>query len=414
MKTLKIQYLALLILTLIIASCNMSKKIKTIVEITPKVSVTSDEDIIFPEDALNNALINYSSNNKQYNIAKDKIIAQPICVKGVIYVLNDKGLITAFSKDNRKTLWLSNISDNSQQIYASGGIMHHNGKLYITNGSKHLVVVDAANGYELFRKAFPDIIKIKPVKLDEEHVIVQTVSNQLFVYNINQFTIKWQHEGLPSTLVYSYHVAPVVYDKQIFVNYNSGYFAALDKDNGNEQWFFNLSDDYDVSTPNLNPTTLITDPILDEQDLYIATSSNKIIKLNRTDGSVIWETNAFGIESISLISNNLFATNNANQVFALSLINGQVKWVSNLFDYDNKLLKNAIDFLPPFVVVNADKTKSLLVIGDNGKAYYFSFDDGVLKNEPTVINIINNVLYTMFSCCGDLYLVTNNAIVFPM
>lgn len=408
--------IAILLLPFLLTACDglSSKKVKNIVEMTPKLSIESNEPIQLDSNLIKNSTYQDTLKYKAYNISKHKIISKPVFAKGIVYSVDSRGIINAFSKKEKKILWSYNTTSKSSDANCiGGGITYNNGKLYITNGSRFLIIL-SDKGHEIVRKEFPDIIRTKPVMLSDNLILIQTVSNQFFAYDIDHSNFVWQHEGMTETLSYSTHISPVVYKNRVLANYTSGQIFSLNAKTGQEEWSLNLSSEQDVSLPNFEPSLVLCDPIVDDSNIYIASSTSKLIKFDLLTGAIKWQIRASDIQSMSLYGNNIFITNNAMQVASINSIDGKVVWVADLeLQKEGKKSKvKATSFLPPFIA-KVNNGWALNVIANNGGMYSFHADSsGYLTTLPIVTKIVKNIQYKGVTCCGDSFLVTEKQIAF--
>ena len=406
--------ISLLLPFIILSACNGlgPKRTKNIVELTPKLSLQSNEPIYINASSDIYAFNFNMLKNKQYSFAKNRTITEPVFVGDTIYTLDVKSNVSAFSIEQNKIIWSYNLSRSTKDNYLGGGILHYNGKLYATYGSRTLVVLDAKSGYEIIRKKLPDIIRTKPVMLNDSTVLVQTISNQTIALNAETLKAVWEHEGLSEVLSASYFVTPIVHQDSVIITYNSGQIFALNTKNGEVKWNVDFANFDRVAIPNFEEASILCLPIYDNKNLYIATELGKLIKLNLDTGAVIWKVDAEDIQSLSLIGNSLFATNNARQIAAFNPETGLVKFVADLNDgKDPKKLKSAI-FLAPFIAED-NVGKSLNIISANGILYSFNLDDtGHLNIIPNIVKIVRNIRHYDLTPNNDLYFSTDRKIIF--
>lgn len=409
------QLLTIFFLSSILVSCGLgSSRTKDITEFTSKLSVETSE--VIQIDARVDHLKPEMLNAKEYAMASHKIIAPPIFYNNIIYTIDMRGNVSAFSTTTRSIIWSYNISTNKNDHYVGGGILYHNGKLYVTYGSRFLVILESSSGHEIIRKELPDIIRIEPVLMDNHHILVQTITNQLLVMNIDNLNFVWQHEGTFETLTTSYHVAPIVQNNHnshnglIIVNYNSGQILALNF-KGEILWSHDLSgDQQDMGLPNFEAISILCKPIVSNQSLYIA-NSTQLIKLNILDGKILWQRKAEDIQSMTLSGNSLFITNNAGQVGVISTESGKVKFVANLSPAHSKKPK-ASSFLPP-LINKLGNDWNLNIISNNGQLYSFQRDaNGNLGEYPQITKVPSKIEYYGQTMDQRLYFITDKKIIF--
>lgn len=408
------QKLIIFLLPFLLCSCSYfgAKKNKNIVELTPKMLLETDEAILLESSNKPLMFDPEMFKNKEFNIAKHKIIAKPVFSKGVVYTIDANGTVSAFSIKNKTVLWSHNVSSNQGNQYIGGGILCSDGKIYVTYGSRFLVVLNSDSGNEIIRKEMPDIVRTAPVLVNNQVIVVQTISNQVFAIDINNLNLVWQHEGFFETLSSSYHVAPIVESGKVIVNYNSGQIFALDAKNGQVLWGDDLSSKQDIGIPNYDTASILCEPVINYPYLYLANSAGKIVKFDINNGNVVWKTKAEDIQSLTLSGNSLFATNNALQFVAISTNSGKVKFVSDIKDdLQNKKIK-ANSFLPPVISKTSSGDWSANIISSAGELYSFRLEgDGKIASAPLITKIPKKILYSGTTCCKNIYFITEKNII---
>ncbi len=409
------QRLIIFLLPFLLTSCGLgAKKIKNIVELTPRLSVESNETIQIDSAVKINIFSPEQLQNKEYTVAKYKIISEPVFNKAVAYTIDTKGNISAFSMKDKSIMWSYNISTNKSDYYVGGGILCHNDKLYVTYGSRFLVVLDSRSGHEIIRKELPDITRVKPVLINNYTIVVQTVTNQILAINIDNLNFVWQHEGVVETLSSSYHVSPIVQNNHIIVNYNSGQILALEAASGQVLWTNDLSSHQEIGLPNFEAASILCKPIVNNSHIYIANSAGKIVKLDIMTGNILWQTKAYDVQSMLLAGNSLFITNNAGQIAAISTDFGKVKFVADLNDGKDIKKVKASSFLTPIIGKVAEAEEwNLNIISTKGELYSFQSDvNGNLSTTPQIAKITKNIEYHGKTCCGSMYFATDKKIMF--
>ena len=410
-----------LILPLIfISSCDHigSSRTKNLIDLTPKLTVDGSD----PSFKLTSGREDISSNpgSKSYLISKEIIISKPAIAKDTVYSVDRKGNVVAFSLTEKKRKWTTNIAEGlMDRNFNGGGVLYSNGKLYITKGSRYLIVLDALTGHESIRKEFPDIIRTKPVMAGENTLIVQTASNQLLGYNVDSSNFIWMHEGGIETISAANHVHPTIYDDFVLASYSSGEIVYLNTKTGDEKWHYSLANiTAEATLPSFQAAVIITQPIIKDNFAYFASSNGKIIKLDLTNGMPVWVKAADDVLSMSMHENTLLVTNNARQIAAINTNNAKITWVGDLISKSERSKRKPKPtlFQPPFVAKDGDSW-AISVVASNGQMYKFIADDmGKLPTSPTILSVSSGrsgILYSWISCCHDkIYLISSRKIVF--
>lgn len=418
-----------------------SSRIKNLVDLTPPLQVEDTSPVIF-KDARDEVAADESA---RYTLSKKTVIAKPAVAKKVFYSLEESGFLNAFSLKENKTLWRTDVRGaRYERHFIDGGVLYSNGKLYVTNGTRYLIVVDAETGIEEFRKEFSDLIRVKPVMTAKEDLLIQTVDNKLYSVNSNDFQVKWVHEGGLQNINISNYIHPTIFKEHIIVSYTNGDVFCLDLATGNGKWRYRLAGRDDIGMPEFVPTTIQTQPVIDGNFMYFATSKNKLIKFNIYSGSPSWTRDAHDVQTLSMHEKYLLLTNNARQVAVIDSDSSKVLWLGNLISEEDKAKRKrkTAKFMDPFVTKYNDRF-SINVAANNGEFYKFTSGQDVINTEyseavnddadqnqateqmqldplssrdfpvwPVIESIYKGAAYQWFSCCdGSHYVIADKYLV---
>lgn len=353
-----------------------------------------------------------------YKLFKSRIKTAPCFVKGIMYSIDIKGIVYAYSTKDKKVLWQSEsiINDASNKNPCIGGIVCINNKLYITNNTRYVTVLDAISGDKIFYKKYPDIIKSTPVIIKDK-LLLQTVSNQLITCDIETLEFIWTHKGETAIISTQSHASPLVYNNNVIVSYTSGEIVYIDVDSGKEKWCYNLTDSTTGGIVNNNkPFVISTVPEVSGAYAYLSTSNGKVIKMDLDNGSPAWIKDIDGVHSLSLIGRYILITNNITQhVSILSTHNGNTLWVGYLSSKRYPVNKN-VSLYKAFLLKHVNNSFSINVIASDGNCYQFRPNKlGYISSEARVIQLTRKHVqhYWISECCvSRLYLITRNGVLY--
>lgn len=392
-----------------------SSRIKNLIDLTPPLSVDHDKRVIFDHKELASQTASVDTAKvKLINFASTDIISEPAVAKKVFYAVEKSGFVSAYSLKDNKKLWRTNIKgDIVDRFFIGGGILYSDDKLYVTFGTRYLVVLDAATGIEEFRKEFADIIRIKPVMAENNKLLVQTVSNKLYAINAKNYNTIWAHEEGLQTINIGEYIHPILFENAVIASFSTGELLALNLDNGKPLWRYFVANHDNVTTPGFVPATIQTQPIIHNDSMYFATGNGKLVRIYLYTGLPVWLKEAHDILSMSLYGDKLFVTNNARQIAAIDANNGEINWVGNLITEEIKQKKKikTVKFTEPFVQ-KIDDSYEINVAANNGELYSFRPNEsGKLPIWPETISITKGVRYLWPSCCdGRIHFITNRAV----
>jgi outer membrane protein assembly factor BamB len=405
------------LLPMLLTSCNHIGKtnVKNLIDLTERLEVETSDSLQVKGGVKHAVSVNKT---KSYQLAKNAIIGQPAIAQNVIYSVDGKGYVSAFSLKTKKILWSTDLAKGHlDRGYNIGSVLYSNEKLYVVNGSRYLVILDANNGHEIIRKEFPDIVRIRPVMVNDRLLIVQTISNQLIAYDVKSSKFVWAIEGGLETISTRNSIYPTIHNGYVLASFSSGEVIFADAKTGEQKWRYNLMAERDVASPSFEPSVIVTEPIISGNYVYFATSSGDVVKMDVDNGAPSWTKQIYDVQSMNLVGDSLFVTTNARQIAGLSAHNGKISWVGNLISQKERSAKkvNVTAFQTPFVTeIDQGKGFAVNVIASNGELYQFNSDsEGKLPENPKIIKIEKNMRYHWISCCsGELYLIGDSHIRF--
>jgi outer membrane protein assembly factor BamB len=172
------------------------------------------------------------------DLAKDRIVAAPVQVDGVVYVATADNLLLALNAETGVELWrfAAEFSIWAKPTY-------HDGTLFIASLDRHLYAVDATDGSQKWAAELSGAMSAQAV--------------------IN----------VDDNLVYA-----ASYDREVH---------ALDMDSGDEVWVVQATD------------WIWSAPALANGTLYFGDSSGNVFAVDATDGSVLWES---GVHTMNMVA----------------------------------------------------------------------------------------------------------------
>ncbi len=402
-----INKIVLLFTAFLLVSCDQfgSSHIANIVDLTKKVKVEEPASVLFLSKAETD-IINYGK-SEYFKVSNHSITAEPLVAKKIVYSINKNGDVTAYSIKNKKVLWKTNIAKNpAEDDFTAGGIAMQDGRLYVTNGTKYLTILNSETGLEIFNKAFPDIIRLKPIIDTYGNLLIQTQSNYTYSLDAHNYKINWEHESGLGLMTTGSYISASLHDNMVIICYTSGEITALKAKSGEPIWRYNLNNNFDLSIQGYSAAVVNTQPIIYDDYMYITTGNGRLIKLSTKNGMEVFNRNFEDIQSFSLYQDKLIVTNNARQVFALSSNNGIVRWVGNLITEKERAKKKVLPskFLKPFVSVKNNET-IISVPSDDGMLYRFNLNEYAKSGSevwPSEVKpILKDARYIWRSCCNN-------------
>lgn len=271
----------------------------------------------------------------------------PIIVNGKIFILYANQLI-AFNEHDLKQLWSANLmmknEKQSAKAYIGGGLNYHNGRLYVTLGSKDLMVVDTKDGHIIWHKELTNISRSTPIAHNDK-LFVLTIDNKLYVLNLSDGKTLWFKEGvIPNEDVAIFGSSSLnIAQDTLLVPHSSGQLQAIDINNGEDKWIVNLSYDkiigLDYSISDIDIT-----PVVQNDIVYAASSTGNLLAINLHTGRMQWQSKIKNIKNIWVANDFTYVLTFDNSILAVYNKTGKVKWSKNLYNIaENKSQENSFN-----------------------------------------------------------------------
>jgi len=333
------------LLFLALSSCTSKGKLKNPVDFTPRIIVGNviydyklDEPISINKWLSNtgnpeNITLDQFKQFDSFSILENNIACDPIIIDESecnMYVLDQSSFIYKIGcNTNPKALWKYKLLQDKTKYYG-GAISLHNDKLYITNGSRYVFIINATNGEYILEKKLPDIVLAKPL-VDKNIIYLQDVSNNIYALNETNGDFVWQNRSnIGEMLINQFDRQLWLYKDEIISLSSNGMLQSLNKLNGSRLWQIELFNNKD-NDEHVVIRDFSNKGCLFENSLYVSNSDGYLYNIDVRNGSIIYKVKIANVQTISKNGNLIIVTNSANQVIALDPKNGKFIWSTDLF-----------------------------------------------------------------------------------
>ena len=309
------------------------------------------------------------------------LTAEPVVVDKTIFTLDSEALLSAFSTETGKTMWLRYVgSEKDDDPVIGGGIAYGGGRLYVTNGYNELLAVNPQNGKIFWRVKIPAPSRAAPTIIDNR-IYVTTLDNRLLALNETDGSIIWQHQALTESAGIVGAASPAANRDIVIAAFSSGELTALRVENGSVAWSDNLA-----NLQRLGGLSGLSDirglPVIDKGMVIAISFSDKLVAIDERTGTRIWQREIGGAETPWLAGNHLFVVTNENELVALGRDKGAIRWVTKLPSFKDPEDKDDPLFWTGPLLAGG----RLIVAGNDGRILEFDPDNGKKVGEWNVGN----------------------------
>lgn len=333
---------------------------------------------------------------------EEPLYPNPIVAGNVVYAMDSRGYVTAHVANDIGTIkWTSkSLVGEDEPDVLGGGLAFDGGRIYGTSGRGAIVALDAATGKELWKKTLGIPLRAAP-KVAGGKVYALSVDNQLFALNAADGASLWSHRGINENSGFLASISPALTDSIAVVGYSSGELHGLDTNSGQDVWTDSLIRSHRTSATG-GFFGIGGNPIVKDDVVYAAGSNGYLAAISLLNGRRIWEADVSSLNTPWISGDYLYLISTSNQLVCLQRTDGRVRWVAQLPRFeDEEKHKHPLVWRGPIMA-----NDQLLIAGINGQMLVITPKDGSML---ATVEIPEDVTDAPIVAGGRLYLLTQNA-----
>ncbi|MES2444170.1 MAG: PQQ-binding-like beta-propeller repeat protein [Pseudomonadota bacterium] len=327
-----------------------------------------------------------------------RLAAAPVVAGNKLYVMDTVGTVHAFAADTGASLWtVSTVKDKeNKQARFGGGASVEGERVYATNGLGDVVALDVANGNEMWRARPGGPLRGSP-SIANGQIYVVTQDNQLFALDQADGKVVWTISASVETQGVFGVAAPASAQGTIVAGFSSGELNAYRYENGRSLWADVLSRS-SISTSVSSLSDIDAEPVIDQGRVYAVGQGGRMVSMEITSGTRMWEQNIAGISTPWIAGEWLFVVTDDARLLCLARGSGKVRWIAQLKHFHNEKKKTGPVMWAGPVLASG---RLLLVNSDGGIVSISPADGSVTSTVETKGNIslapvvANNMLYVL-------------------
>lgn len=325
---------------------------------------------------------------------RDIIMAAPVVNQDRVFVMDSRGLVSAFELKRGKRLWENNLKAKiggfKETKSRASGLAVDDNVLYATTGFGGVFAMDAATGKSIWRRIMESPIRIAPT-VTADMLLVQTVDNTIYALDKRNGKELWKFGVAHEDTVIAGGASPA-YDAEenaVIAGFSNGEIVVLNATVGTPLWSSMLVANKQVSS-STEINTIGASPIVENGTIYAISNSNSMLALDMRSGDKLWEKEIGSMQNMLLAGSYLFVISNKNILYAVEKTTGDIIWSLDvqayLDDEDNN--KSIIYPAPPLMLNNY-----ILLAFSNGKVLKIDALGGTVKAKTDLgVDISNGLI----------------------
>lgn len=240
-----------------------------------------------------------------------------------IFAADAQGLVMALNANTGNREWRVELDTP-----ISSALTAIAGQVYLGTRNGEVIALDQRDGSVSWRSRVSSEVLAAP-QANQQLLVVQSVDGQITALDRANGQERWVYTSSQPALTLRGTGTPMVIDPVTFVGLANGRLATLDNRSGQPLW------DMQIATPSGRSEVerlvdIAGQPLITPDGRLFVTSYNgRVVALEATRGSVLWESNLSSRHSPLMVGNYLYVVTDDSHLVALDAENGQEIWRNN-------------------------------------------------------------------------------------
>ncbi|HEY5237538.1 MAG TPA: PQQ-binding-like beta-propeller repeat protein [Rhizomicrobium sp.] len=280
-----------------------------------------------------------------------RLTSSPIVAGGRVYVLDSQAHIFAFDARTGSGLWNVELAPrgkdesyffgmlgDSNTINPAkgfgGGVAFEAGRVFVTTGFGDVFALDAATGRQIWKTNLGVPIVNAPVA-NGGRVFVSSEDNHFYALAQIDGRKLWDHQGIAEAAGILESTSAAVAGEFVIAPYTSGELFALRVQNGRPAWNDMLTRSGTVTALS-ELDDIAARPVVDRDLVFAISHSGIMAAINLATGDRIWSRYIGGIQTPWAAGDFLYVMTSEDQMLCLQRKDGAVKWIYQLPRWEDK------------------------------------------------------------------------------
>jgi outer membrane protein assembly factor BamB len=307
-----------------------------------------------------------------------KITARPVIVGGHVFTMDSNAVVSAFDVKTGSHLWsFETAGPDEDSTNVGGGIAFDAGTLYAATGLAHVVAIDPAAGKQRWRVSLPTGARAAPTVADGR-LYVPTLDDQMIALSAADGGKVWAYQapsvdtsvlGLPS---------PAYADGLLVGGFGGGDLICLRTGTGAVSWTDSLA----AARGNASLADISSIhgmPVVTEGRVYANSLGGLLVSLDLRSGRRLWERDVTSDQTPWVAGDWLFLLTTDQIMIAVNRQDGAIAWVTQLPQWQDEAKQaDPIRWIGPALA--GDR---LIVAGSTSEALAVSpYTGAILGRQP--------------------------------
>lgn len=320
-----------------------------------------------------------------------KLTAQPVSAGGRVFTLDSDAVVTALELVSGRRIWqFETQSEDEDNSNIGGGLSLDGATLFVTTGRGEVLALSVADGKPRWRKPLGTAAR-SAATAAEGKLFVATLDDQVVALSAVDGARLWSYAaGSAATSVLGLP-APAYADGLLVAGFGSGDLVSLRAESGAVVWADSLAAARGRNSL-VDLSAVRGRPVISEGRVFAGGLGGLFVGLDLRSGRRLWEREIATAESPWLAGDWLFVLTTSQQLVALNRADGAIAWVTQLPRFeDEEKSTDPISWVGPALAqgrVWAASSNGLALAADavDGKLLSRQEIPGAASVAPAVVN----------------------------
>jgi len=258
-----------------------------------------------------------------------RLVASPIIVGGVAYVLDSRSNVTAIRTSGGGQLWQVSLIPEGKSTRAFGGGLASDGqRIYATSVFGEALALDASTGAIQWRKKLGAPVRAAPTVTDGA-IYFTGSSNEVFALRASDGSELWKYQGTGGRATIASSPSPAVAQGFVVIPTTTGEITAFTASDGLEAWSDALTSS-DPSATATNIGSVAARPVIEGDQVFAISNAGRMAAYTLKNGERQWSREISGSQTPWVAGDHVFVIVNGKSLMALSRRTGGMRWTKEL------------------------------------------------------------------------------------